>query len=161
MLGSDTFNTSLSHVPIERSNFIKPNWLLNLMFQQLKSVDDKPQRPMRRGVEYEKWNTCVMTCVPYHQLMWNVQKPRDGTPWNVPHQILMSSAVKLRFGSSSCSIWTSCSSFESPWPADFDYLSFGSIAWRFICSTVTRTIKIGAVALWYQFVQKDVFIAHK
>ena len=30
----------------------------------------------------------------------------------------------LRFGSSSCSIWTS---FESSWPADLDYLSFGSI----------------------------------
>ena len=33
----------------------------------------------------------------------------------------------LRFGSSSFSIWTIYTSFESSWPADFDYLSFGSI----------------------------------
>ena len=36
----------------------------------------------------------------------------------------------LRFDSSCCSIWTSYTSFESSWPANFDYLSFGSIPWR-------------------------------
>ena len=35
--------------------------------------------------------------------------------------------IRLRFGSSGRSIWTSYTSFESSWPADFDYLSFGSI----------------------------------
>ena len=33
----------------------------------------------------------------------------------------------LRFGSSGRSILTSHTSFESSWPSDFDYLSFGSI----------------------------------
>ena len=38
--------------------------------------------------------------------------------------------VVLRFGSPSCSIWTSYTSFESSRPADLDYISFGSIPWR-------------------------------
>ena len=47
------------------------------------------------------------------------------------HHNLMSVTIvldsNLRFGSSSCSIWTSYTSFESSWPADLDSLSFGSI----------------------------------
>ena len=40
---------------------------------------------------------------------------------------VLSNSENLRFGSSSCSIWTSYTSFESSWPADLDYLSFGSV----------------------------------
>ena len=62
--------------------------------------------------------------------------------------------IRLRFGSSYCSVGTSYTSFKSSWPADFDYLGFGSIPWRcviFFLHSVKRTVEIGAVALWYLF----------
>ena len=54
---------------------------------------------------------------------------------------LKSNLSCFRFGSSGCSIWTSYTSIESSWPADFDYLSFGSRccamtwdSWNWSCS---------------------------
>ena len=70
----------------------------------------------------------------------------------------------LRFGSFGCSTWTSYTVFESSWPADFDYLilnQFNDVASWHIGHSVKRTVEIGAVALWYQFLLEKIFIERK
>ena len=51
----------------------------------------------------------------------------DRSPTQVLGTTRKQYTMGFRFRSSGCLIWTSYSSFESSWPADFNYLSFGSI----------------------------------
>ena len=66
-----------------------------------------------------EWSQQLQTCIVIHNFKFR--------SFSFTIQTGVQKSRNLWFGSSGCSIWTIFTSFESSWPADFNYLSFGSI----------------------------------